>query len=396
MRIVLVHNKYAVPGRGSGEEVMVDAIQTLLEERGHRVLPYFRSSMELQEMAFGRVRAFFSGIYNPRAQRDIACFLVEARPDFILVQNVFPLLSPSILPACRKSGAPVLMRCPNYRLICPNGLFMTQGKICEKCAGGKEYWCMLRNCEQNMVKSTGYALRGFISRRLRLFQDNVDVIMVLTSFAKQKLMENGFAPERIHVLAALADPKLFSRLSVTSPGSYVGYVGRISREKGVDTLVEAARTLPHIPFKIAGHYDRQSTFVQQAPSNVEFLGQLEREALPAFYQQAGIIVVPSRCYEGLPVVLAEAMFSATPVICSRLGGFPDIVEDGVTGLLFQHDHITELSQKIDLLWQHPDCRQQLGKAGRQKAEVVYTPDAFYNRLMAAYEVSLKLRAMATV
>lgn len=392
MKVALVHNRYALSGRGSGEEVMVEAIQALLEERGHHVLPYIRSSLQLQEMALGHVRAFFSGIYNVNAKRDFTRFLTTREPDLVLIQNLFPLISPSILAACRRMGVPVIMRCPNYRLICPNGRMMSKGQICEKCSGGKEYWCVLKNCEDNLFKSMGYALRNFTARQLHLFRNNVDIFMVLTPFARQKFIDNGFSPQRVQVLSALVKLNSFQPQPTAHSGSYVGFVGRVSPEKGVDTLIDAARLLPGIPFKVAGPYDQAARRQRELPHNVSFLGQLDRKTLESFYQDARIIVVPSQWYEGLPVVILEAMLSAKPVICSRLGGLPDIVDEGKTGLLFQHDSCVDLKEKIEWLWRRSETCRDFGVAAREKAETDFHPDAFYERLMFAYATSLQLRA----
>jgi glycosyltransferase involved in cell wall biosynthesis len=392
MKIAVMHNRYALPGRGSGEEVMVDAIQHLLKSKGHQVSSYIRSSLELQQMAFGKARAFFSGIYNLREQRKVSSFLSAEKPDCVFVQNVFPLLSPSVLVACRQAGVPVMMRCPNYRLLCPNGLLMTKGRICEKCIGGREYWCVLQNCEQDLFRSTGYALRNFVARRFSLFQQHVDVFMVLTSFARRKLIASGFAPERVQVLSALADPSWFQPASDCHLGSYAGFVGRISPEKGVDILVEAAQRLPHIPFKIVGAYPADTSLVQHAPNNVEFVGPLNRDALIQFYQDAKFIIVPSRWYEGLPAVIIEAMLCAKPIVASDIGGLPDVVDDRVTGMLFQPGDVGELSAKVQMLWNDNACCYELGLAGRRKAEHHYSPDAFYERFMVAYEASLARHA----
>jgi glycosyltransferase involved in cell wall biosynthesis len=392
MKIVMMHNRYALSGRGSGEEVMVDAIHELLKSKGHQIRPYIRSSLELQHMTLGKARAFFSGIYNVREKWKVASFLLTEKPDCVFVQNVFPLLSPSVLVACHQAGVPVMMRCPNYRLLCPNGLLMTKGRICEKCIGGREYWCVMQNCEQDLFRSTGYALRHFVARRFSLFQQHVDVFMVLTSFARRKLIASGFAPERVQVLSALADPSWFQPASDGHRGSYAGFVGRISPEKGVDLMVEAAHRLPHIPFKIAGAYPADTPLVSHAPNNVEFVGPLNRDALITFYRDAKFIIVPSRWYEGLPAVMIEAMLCAKPIIASSIGGLPDVVDDRVTGLLFRAGDVEELSAKVQMLWNDNAWCYELGLAGRRKAEHHYSPDAFYERFMAAYDTSLTRHA----
>ena len=391
MKIALVHNRYAWPGRGSGEEVMFEAMRELLASKGHLVFPYVRSSLELQQMRFGHVHAFFSGIYNVKAKQAFAHFLAAVKPDMVLIQNLYPLLSPSILHACRAANLPVLMRCPNYRLLCPNGKFMTAGRVCEKCSGGHDYWCFFKNCEQNIFKSAGYALRSLVARQLAIFKNNVDIFMVLTPFAKEKFIQNGFDPERIHVLSGLADPTSFTPTTISKAGSYVGFAGRLSHEKGVDTVIQAAKALPAIDFKIAGAYAHMPQLVREAPNNVCFLGQLGREELRRFYRNARFIVAPSQWYEGLPVVILEAMLAARPVIGSRIGGLPDIIDDERTGLLVDpHDH-GAWREKIAYLWEAFELCQRFGNAGRQKAEAAYSPDAFYHRLMIAYQAGLKRR-----
>ena len=193
-------------------------------------------------------------------------FWKRENPDLVLVQNLFPLFSPSVLIACKKANVPVVMRCPNYRLVCPNGLFLSHGTLCERCEGGKEYWCILKNCEKNIFKSIGYALRGFVARQFSLFKDNVDVFMVLTEFAKNKLIQNGFSPKKVKVISGLADTDRFNPGFNRNSGGYVGFAGRVSPEKGVDLLVEAANRLPEIPFKVAGNFDRGLDLVPEGSS----------------------------------------------------------------------------------------------------------------------------------
>jgi glycosyltransferase involved in cell wall biosynthesis len=268
---------------------------------------------------------------------------------------------------------------------------MTEGKVCERCAGGKEYWCILKDCERDIFKSTGYALRSFVARQFSLFKDNVDVFMSLTEFAKKKLVQNGFPSKRVQVIYSLADPEQIKPAFNGNQGCYVAFAGRVSHEKGIDTLLKASQRLPDVPFKIAGKYDNSYlNLVQHAPTNVEFMGQLDREALNAFYADARMIVVPSKWYEGLPMVIIEAMLSGRPVICSDIGGLSEIVEDNSTGLLFRPDSADDFVQKVRRLWTDPEFCRRLGISGRKKAEREYSPDLFYERLMLAYETALRI------
>jgi glycosyltransferase involved in cell wall biosynthesis len=175
-----------------------------------------------------------------------------------------------------------------------------------------------------------------------------------------------------------------------APGDYVAYVGRISPEKGVTHLLAAARSLSDIPFKAAGGYDRMPHLPGEAPDNVEFLGQLGAERLSGFYSQARMLVLPSTCFEGFPMTIAEAMVHGKPVICSQIGGLPEIVDDGVTGLLFDAGNVEDLVEKIRYLWDRPDVCRKMGHVGREMALREYSPEKHYERLMAVYEKALDL------
>ena len=385
MRICVVHNEY---GKFSGEEAAVRVLCSLLKQHGHKVIPFVRSSAEIGELSFGKARAFFSGIYSFWSRTQAVRLLQESKPHVVHVHNVFPLLSPSVLAVCRQAGLPVVMTVHNYRLICPNGLFMTDGQICRKCAKGREYWCVLYNCEKSLLKSIGYALRNYVARYRRMFLNNVTLYACLTEFQRQQLVRAGFPAQRCLVVPNMADLPAIqpSRQS----GQYVGYVGRISPEKGMQTLVESARACSDIQFKAAGSYDRMAHLPGQAPRNFEFCGHLNKDQLGRFYANSRYVVLCTICYEGFPSVLPEAMLSAKPVICSRIGGLAEIVDDNVNGLLFEPNNSKDLVEKIRFLWERPALCRRMGQAGRQKALREYSPEKYYERLMAVYEKALKL------
>jgi glycosyltransferase involved in cell wall biosynthesis len=271
----------------------------------------------------------------------------------------------------------------NYRLICPNGLFMVKGEICEKCSGGKEFWCFFRNCERSLSKSLGYALRNFVARVRRSYLNNVHVYAALTCFQRNKLVEEGYLAERIEVVPNMVQPVV--DIGIDSLGDYIGYVGRVSPEKGVHTLLEAARSQPKIKFQAAGGYEKVLELVRQAPGNFRFLGHLTRHYVDAFMAKSRVIVLCSICYEGFPMVLVEAMLQGRPVIASRIGGISEIIEDNITGLLFEAGNAEDLAGKIQYLWDNPELCRKMGRAGREKALLEYSPAAYHRRLMDVYE-----------
>ena len=204
MKALVIHNEY---GAVSGEEVELDSLVRLLRGRGHEVSTYTRSSVEIPSMLLGKPRAFFTGIYNPIACNAIVRLLRELPPDIVLVKNLFPLISPAVLPCIRQAGVPIVMSVPNYRLMCPNGLYVSHGELCQRCRGGREYWCGLRNCESSLPKSIGYAVRSLVARKLGWFRNNVSAYICASRFLCDRLTEAGFDRSRIHVLPNLvADP----------------------------------------------------------------------------------------------------------------------------------------------------------------------------------------------
>ena len=167
MKILFIHNKYA---KFSGEEAVVESQIKLLRDNGHQVITYFRCSEELEHMSNAKIKAFLSAFHNPNSVKEIKKILEKEKPDLVHIHNLYPLISPAILPAIKEKGIPIVMTVHNYRLLCPNGLFFSNGKICEKCTGaGKEINCIINNCEGSLFKSTGYALRNFWARTKKYY-----------------------------------------------------------------------------------------------------------------------------------------------------------------------------------------------------------------------------------
>ena len=407
LSVAIVHNYY---GKHSGEETVVENLASLLERRGVLVYSFSRSSAEIADRLPGKMAAFFLGIHNPLAKREFENFLKEKRPDVVHVHNLYPLISPSILPVCKALGVPVVMTVHNYRLVCPNGLLMCRGEICHRCLGGREYWCVFRNCENDILKSTGYALRTAASRLIRRYLDNVVHFICLSEFQKNILVREGLPADKVSVLAnplsvddkmdprqrdsGMTDDWIPASAGMAEKG-YVAYVGRISPEKDIFTLLEAARRLGDVPFKFAGDYHRMPEVLKQKPDNCEFLGQLKAAEVASFYKNARMVVLATRCYEGFPSVLLEAMAGGLPIVCSRIGGLPEIVEEGVNGLLYETGNVGELVARIQTFWVNPDFCKKLGEAGRRKLQDKYNAETLMVRLLSIYENAIKKRKNVT-
>jgi glycosyltransferase involved in cell wall biosynthesis len=384
MKICMVHNEYRQPG---GEDLVVEATVNLLRRKGQQVRCFTRSSSEIGDRRFGRFQAFFSGIYSPSSRSRWKQFLSEDRPDVVHIHNLYPLISPSILCECGESRIPVVMTVHNFRLVCPNGLLFSKGNPCESCLGGREYRCVLRNCEMDIFKSAAYALRNCVARKKRWFIDNVTRYVSLTEFQRRILISEGFPSGRIDVIPNI--PPFPVSEAAESAGEYVGYAGRLSPEKGISTLVAAAHLCPDIPFRIAGAVEAMPGDALQVPPNCTLLGKLSKEDMGLFYGSARVIVIPSLCYEGFPLSLIEAMSQSKAVICSRIGGLPEIVVEGVTGLLATPGCPVDLANKIKNLWSHEDECLAMGLAGKETVSRDYTEEIFFDKLMEVYEIAIQ-------
>ncbi len=381
MKILIVHNAYA---RISGEEIVIDNLAALLKARGVFISRFSRSSAAIENKRMGKISAFFSGIHNPFSRKAFGQFLKDTCPDVVHIHNLYPLISPSILPVCTEQGVPVVMTVHNFRLACPTGLLMCRDELCHKCLGGREYWCVLRNCENDIFKSTGYALRAAAARVLRRYYDHVNHFICLTNFQRDILIKEGLPQDRVSVLTNPVEIKV-SEQSIADKKDNVLFVGRVSRGKGIALLFEAARICPDIPFVVAGNCDAMPQARELAPCNVTLLGALPSQELGVLYDKARIFILPSIWYEGFPTVLLEAMSFGLPVVCSRIGGLPEIVEDKKTGLLYEPGNAEELADCIRTLWRNPDLCKKLGAAGRLRVQEKYAAEKLLNRLIGIYE-----------
>ena len=383
MKIFQVFNEQRHRG---GDHEVVDATMRVLAQNGHEPRLVLKSSKILANSLLKRISAFWGGVYNVYAYREMRGLIEKEKPDLVHIHSVYPMFSPSVLVACRRSGVPVVMTVHSHGLTCPTWNHVYKGRVCEECVGGHEYRCVLKNCRNNIFESSGYALRSAAARRFRLFHDNVNMMIVMTPFARGRLLQAGFREDQIAFVPNPASTKV----TVTNPssGDYIAFAGRVSQEKGVDTFLAAAAQTPDVRFKVAGDGPLMSEMQAIAPPNVEFLGRLGPSELGEFYGKSRIVVVPSVCFEQCPLVILEAMARGLPIVASRIGGLPDIVDEYVTGSLFEPGDAVALAHELRLLWDDPNLCNRLGAAGEQKIRRKYTEDAYFRNLMAVYQAAI--------
>ena len=389
MKILYIHNDYAKP---SGEEHASGELIQLLKEHGHVVEKYSRSSAEIADSAFGKIKSFFTGIWNPLEAKRLRIYLKRFKPDVAIVQNLYPLLSPSIFKPLKDIHVPVVMRCPNYRLFCPGGLCLdNEGHICEKCFGrGKEWWCIRKNCEKSLFKSVGYAARNAVARKSKAILDGVDVFIVQSAFQKEKFILQGIQGERIGILPGIA-PVITEGEEKVQIGNWFTFVGRVSEEKGIYEFIEAAKHLPHLTFKVAGNLDGNFKKPTDMPTNVEFTGFLKGRELDDLYRKSRAIVVPSKWYEGFPNVIVRGMLLKRPVITSDIGAMQSIIDNGVNGITVSPGDTRALKKAIEELSKDENKSIEYGLKGYEKASSLYSREQIYLSLQSIINQAVKIR-----
>jgi glycosyltransferase involved in cell wall biosynthesis len=384
MIVLTLFNKRRAWG---GEDLVVDTLHEVLRSHGVTVHSWLRDVAEIGEGPLSRLSALASSVYSLSSRRAMDRLLGELGPTVVHAHNLHPLLSPSVLAACRRRGAPTLLHCHSFLLTCPVTFHFRAGDICEECLGGREHRCAVHDCRGDLAESAAYALRNMLWRKLGLFRDDVTLFVTPSQFLRRHLAAAGFPEERIDVLPnAVPIPDL----EVVDPAAngHVAFVGRLSAEKGVDTLLAAARLLPAVPFRIAGDGPLRPRLSAAAPPSVEMEGWIARDRLPSLYRAARLTVVPSLCYETFGMVAIESMSHGVPVVAARRGALAEIVDDGVNGLLFRPGDAADLALKIRTLWEAPELCRRLGRAAREKAAREYGMEACYPRLMGLYEKAM--------
>jgi glycosyltransferase involved in cell wall biosynthesis len=385
MRALLLHNHYQHPG---GEDAVFAAESLLLRQHGHEVAEYTEDNRGVNGMARGILAA--RAIWSGPTRRRLTELLRESKFDIAHFHNIFPLISPSAYSACRESKVPVVQTLHNYRLLCPAATFFRHGGVCEECLGKPAAWpAVLHGCYRgSRAQSATAASVVAIHRWLKTWHQQVNVYIALTEFAKRKFVEGGFPSQQIYVKPNFVYP---------DPGQGTGntewalFVGRLSAEKGIWTVLEAWRRLRGIPLKlkIVGDgplMNQILAFVREHKlDSVEILGRRAQEDLRPIMKAAKVLIVPSLCYETFGLVVGEAFACGVPVIASRLGAIAELVEEGDTGLLFRAGDAADLADKVHLALDQNDAVCRMRENARKAYQEKYTAERNYKMLMKIYE-----------
>lgn len=381
MRILTIHNRYQVRG---GEEECYEAEVSLLRQMGLMVEVYEENNDRLKTLNTSALTA--KTIWSQQTYEGIRHCLKQQSYDVVHVHNFFPLISPSVYYAAKAQGVPVVQTLHNYRLLCPNGLFFRDNKLCNDCTGKViPYPGILRGCYRNsQVASAGVATMLGIHRAMKTWTEKVDLYVCLTEFARRKFIEAGIPESKIVVKPNFVN---FDSGVGSGNGGYALFVGRLSTEKGLDTLLAAWEHLSiDIPLKIVGDGPLANYVAQVAKRlpQVEWLGRKSLTEVYALMGEAMFLVFPSKWYETFGRVAIEAFAKGTPVIASDIGAISEIVVNGKTGLHFQPGVAEDLVDKVKWVLANPQKLTHMRKEARLEFEAKYTAQKNYEQLIEIY------------
>ncbi|KAI9132538.1 glycosyltransferase family 4 protein [Acaryochloris sp. CCMEE 5410] len=384
MRILSVHNYYKIRG---GEDESCKSEKSLLREMGHLVDEYEKDNISIPSYRSWQLAA--QTIWSQESYQAVRQKLQHQSYDVVHVQNSFPLISPSVYYAAQAEGVPVIQTIRNYRLLCPNALFFRQGKVCEDCLNKAIPWPgIIHSCYRNNRLASGITASMIsIHRLLKTWDRKVDKYIALTHFARNKLIQGGLPANKIIVKPNFVNPDPGVG---HGKGQFALYVGRLSVEKGLDTLLSAWDKLQSpFPLRIVGDGPLSELVldkIKESP-HISWLGRKSIDEVHQLMGEASFLIFPSKWYETFGRVAIEAFAKGTPVIASQIGAIAELIEHKRTGLQFQPGDSLDLAEQVEWALSHPDELQQMRLEVRQEFEAKYTARANYQQLIEIYRMA---------
>lgn len=408
MRILLVNYRYFISG---GPEKYMFNIKKMLEDNGHEVIPFSIHSNKNVETKYSRYfvepigsrnATYFDevkktpksiwqmltrSVYSVEVEKAIKKEIRDVKPDLVYIIHFVNKLSPSVICGAKKMGIPVVLRLSDYFLLCPRFDFMYNKKPCEDCLTKGYMSCIKKKCVKGSLFASVIRVFSMKVHSMMKIYRNVDAFITPSEFLRKKLIDNGFEEKKIVCIPTFTASK--SEIGEQKIGSYGLYFGRITEEKGVDTVVKAYEMMPNREVKIMGDDTTEEAvklknyIKQKNIKNIEFVGFKCGEELEKIIKDARFVLIPSIWYDNLPNTALEAFQYSKPVIASNIGSLPELVIDGVNGYLFEPSNVKELCHTVTCL-DDDNVVQKMGIASRKRLEERFSPSTHYKNLMKVF------------
>jgi len=351
---------------------------------------YFVENRDFQSASgvLSPVRLATHAVYSVEARRKLKALIQGFRPDVAHVRNIYHHLSPSIFWELKAQGVPVVYHLNDFKLLCPCYNMVSRGHSCERCKGGNFVNAVYEGCYSGgRARSAVLVLEAYLHRWLRTYDKCIDVFLAPSEFVKCKLVEYGWGASRIEVLPHFQEASVDPR-PAASTGTIV-YFGRLSAEKGVEDLLQAAADVPYLNFVIAGdgphRAELESRARQLGLAHVHFVGHVSGSALQGIITQSQFTVFPSLAFETFGKSILESYAQARPVIASDLGSRRELVHHGHTGMLYPAGDSAQLTAAIKYLSARPELSREMGQNALGLVRAKYSPERHCDALIRIYE-----------
>ncbi len=389
MKFLFLHNKYTFRG---GEETIVGVETGLLREKGHEIVEYYKDNLEIENFShFKKASMLWTTSWNRESYNEIKEMLVKHKPDVAHFHNILPQISPSAYYACKAEGVPMVQTLHNYRMICPDSQLLRDGAVCELCpADGLQNSLVYKCYRGSVIQTATVAMMIKYHRYLGTWNNIVDRYIASSQFLKSKLVEYGL-PEKIISVKPNFIPEI--ERSYEDEG-YAVFPARISKEKGIETLLKAWRMIKKDHrLKVLGDGPLAPRLKAEysTDSNISFLGKLDRDGVMKELAGCRTVILPAIWYENCPMTVIEAYANGKPVIGANIGALGEMIDHGATGFHTECGNENDLAEKIETLMGDKKLARRMGDKAREKYETVYNPESAYKSQMKIYEETISGR-----
>jgi glycosyltransferase involved in cell wall biosynthesis len=396
-----------------GDWTYIESICKLYELHGHKIIPfsvqndknyftlydkYFLENIDYRKFykkidIIAGIKAAAKSIYSIEAKKKATQLIADNKIDIAQLNNITNYHTPSIIPVFKKAKIPVVWRILDYRLICPNTTLFVNGKVCEACFKHKYYNCMIKKCKKNsLLASTLLAIENYVYYLIPICKQ-VDLFLFQSEFTRDLFVKFGYDIKKTHIIE---NPYDCSNLNPKFNGEgYILYFGRIEREKGIYTLLNAMKMLPNIELKVVGtgsEFENCLKYIaEKSISNVSFLGPKWNGDLEPYIRDCEFVVVPSEWYEPSGYVVLQSFSYGKPVIAANMGGLNDLIINNINGILFNAGNVADLTQTINNLYYDKNLIQKMGANAVQILETKYNPEKYYSETMSVFASLISLQ-----
>lgn len=401
MKILMV-NKFLYP-KGGAETYCFDLAE-YLKQMGHSIqffgmehdknivgngMNLYVSNVDFKDIAINKIFYPFKIIYSLEAKRKIGKLINNYKPDIIHLNNINFQVTPSILYEIKKHKIPVIMTLHDFQLVCPNHMLFIEHRlqICEKCKGGKYINCIRNKCIHNSrIKSIVAAVESCLYKALGTYREYIDHYISPSIFLKNKVIEFGIDENKITQIHNFVTNN--EKINFVKK-NYVLYFGRLSRQKGLKTFIEACKLLPDIRFVVAGAGEMEEEL--KGIDNINFVGFKTSNELKTLIGEALFSVCPSECYENCSMSVLESQMFGTPVIGANIGGIPELIYNNVDGLLFEPGDKNDLAEKIKYLYKDKNKINEFSEKCFTKVTKGFGLETYYQKLIELYKSLIRTK-----